>query len=239
MFLTGKKSIPLTLLLLNITIIPVSSQSPDLSAYIQAKHGYDYNLINGILYYDKHRQVLNHPFYAGEEFLSGSIVLSGISYGNLRINYDIYTQHLILEYPGISGGLYRIIVSPELTDSFDLAGDHFEKLTLDEHGPLFYQRISVNELGCYIYREKKMVNRSYQYEFYFTEANQRLFLDYYGKLSPFSNRRNFVSLISGVPNKEIKKYLRQNGIQISDATPAELEALLQFISASIQSNIGN
>ena len=236
---TGKKSFPVILLLLNTSIISLFSQSPDLTGYIHSKHGYDYNLINGILYYDKYKQVLNHPFYAGEEFLSGSIVLSGISYGNLRINYDIYAQHLILEYPGISGGLYRIIISPELTDSFDLDGDHFVKLSLDEHGSLFYQQISVHELTCYIYREKKMVNRSYQYEFYFTEADQRLFLANDGRLSPFSNRRNFVSLISGVPNKEIKKYLRKEGIQISDATPAELEALLKFISASIQSNIGN
>ena len=239
MILTGKISIPFTLLLLTIAIIPVFSQPPDLSAYIHEKHGYDYNLINGTLYYDKYKQVLNHPFYVGEEFLSGSVVLTGKSYEDLRINFDIYAQHLILEYPGISGGIYRIIISPELTDSFDLDGDHFEKLSLDENGPLFYQLIRVNELTCYIYREKKMVNRSYQYEFYFTEASQRLFLDFDGKISPFSNRRNFVSLISGVPSKEIKKYMRQNGIQISDATPAELEALLKFISASIQSNIGN
>lgn len=239
MILTAKKSIPLVLLLLNITIIPVFSQSSDLSAYIQAKHGYDYNLINGVLYYDKYKQVLNHPFYVGEDFLIGTVVLSGISYEDLRINYDIYAQHLVLEYPGISGGLYRIIISPQLTDSFDLDGDHFEKLSLDDHGPLFYQLIRVNDLICYIYREKKMVTRSYQYKFYFTEPDQRLFLKYEGKISPFSNRRNFVSLISGVPKKELKKYLRKYGIQISDATPAELEALLKFISSSIQSNIGN
>lgn len=239
MILRGKKFIPVTLFPLIITIIPLFSQSPDLSAYIQAKYGYDYNIINGILYYDKYKQVLNHPFYPGEEFLSGSVVLSGITYENLRINYDIYAQHLVLEYPGISGGLYRIIVSPELTDSFDLDGDHFEKLTLDDRGPLFYQLISVNGLICYIFREKKMVTRSYQFRFYFTEPDQRLFLDYAGKVSPFSTRRNFVSLVSGVPKKEIKKYLRKNEIQISDATPAELLALLQFISASMQSNLGN
>ncbi len=233
------KSYTLFIFLIISRNFPAFSQPSDLFSYIQMKHGLDLNLVNGILYYDKYKNVLNHPFYSGEEFLPGSVVISGISYEDVQIKYDIYSQYLVLKYPVFSGSPYSIIISPEHTDAFDFDGNYFKKLTLDDRGPLFYQLIKVNGLICYIHWEKKKGTRSYQFTDFFTEPEQRCFLDYYGKISPFSNRRNFVSLISGVSKKEIIRYIRGKGIQLSDAAPEQLEDLLQFISSSIQSTTGN
>ena len=233
------KSLPVFIFLIISRIIPAFSQPSDLNTYIHEKDGFDQNLINGILYYDKYKNVLNHPYYTGEELLPGSVVISGVSYEDVQINYDIYSQYLVFEYPVASGSSYKIIISPEHTDAFNLDGNYFEKLILDDRGPLFYQLIRVNGLICYIHWEKKKVTKSYQFTDYFTETNQRFYLDYYGKLSPFSNRKSFVSLISGVPKKEIKRYIRKNVIQLSDGTPEQLEDLLQFISSSIQPTTGN
>jgi len=233
------KFFPVFIFLIISRIIPGFSQPSDLNTYIHVKHGFDQNLVNGILYYDKYKNVLNHPFYSGEELLPGSVVISGVSYEDVQINYDIYSQYLVLEYPVVSGSSYEIIISPEHTDAFNFDGNYFEKLSLDDRGPLFYQLIRVNGLICYIHWEKKKVTKSYQFTDYFTEPNQRYYLDYYGELSPFSNRKNFVSLISGVPKKEIKRYFRKNVIQLSDGNPEQLEDLLQFISSSIQSTTGN
>lgn len=239
MILKCSKSFLVLFFLIIARITPALSQASDLSSYIHEKHGYDLNLINGILYYDKYKNVLNHPFLSGEDLLPGSIVISGIRYEDVKINYDIYSQYLVLEYPADAGSSYNIIVSPEHTDAFHLDGDYFEKLALDDHGPLFYQVIKANGLTCYIHWEKKKVIKSYEFSNYFTEPERRCFLDYYGTLSPFSNRRSFVSLISGVPKKELKRFIRKNEIQVSDATPEQLEELLKFISANIQSTTGN
>jgi len=233
------KSFPVFIFLIISRIIPAFSQPSDLNTYINEKDGFDQNLINGILYYDKYKNVLNHPYFTGEELLPGSVVISGVSYEDVQINYDIYSQFLVLEYPVASGSSHKIIISPEHTDAFNLDGNYFEKLILDDRGPLFYQLIKVNGLICYIHWEKKKVIKSYQLTDYFTEPNQRFYLDYYGKLSPFSNRRSFVSLISGVPKKEIKRYIRKNVIHLSDGSPDQLEDLLQFISSSIQPTTGN
>lgn len=239
MFLKDYKSIPLFILLLVSRIIPACSQPSDLYAYIHEKYGADLNLINGILYYDKYKNVLNHPFYSGEELLPGSVVISGISYENIKINYDIHGQYLVIEYKPASGISHNIIISPEHTDAFSFDGNYFEKLILDDNGPLFYQIIEVNGLTCYIHWEKKKVTRSYQFKDFFTEPEQRCFLDYYGKLSPFSNRSNFVSLISGVPKKELNGYIMRNGIKLSDATAEQLENLLKFISSTTGQTTGN
>ena len=239
MALNDSKSFPVIIFLIISRIIPSFSQPSDLNTYVHAKHGSDLNLVNGILYYDRYKNVLNHPFYNGEELLPGSVVISGTSYQDVRINFDIYSQYLVLEYPVVSGNSHSIIISPGQTDAFDLDGNYFERLTLDDRGPLFYQLIRVNGLTCYIHWEKKMGSRSYQHQSFFTEPDQRCFLDYYGELSLFSNRRNFVSLISGVPKKEINRYLWKKGIRLSDATPEQLEDLLQFISTGIKPSIGN
>ncbi len=232
-------SFPVFILLLISGIMPAVSQPADLSAYIEKKHGPDQNLVNGILYYDRYKNVLNHPFYSGEELLPGSVVISGTSYEGVKINYNIYSQYLVLEYPVISGSSHNIIISPEHTDAFSFDGYYFEKLILDDRGPLFYQLIRVDGLTCYIHWEKKRVTRSYQFQDYFSEAEKRYFLDYYGRLSPFSHRREFVSLISGVPKKELKGYLRKYLFRLADATPEQLEKLLQFISSSKDPTTGN
>ncbi|MFC2116100.1 hypothetical protein ACFLTU_06475 [Bacteroidota bacterium] len=212
---------------------------PDFSSYIQEKHGIDQELINGILYFDRYNRVLHHPYYSGEKSLPGSIVLSGISYDEVQFNYDIHSQYLVLDYEAVSGSLYKIILSPAHTDAFHLDGEYFEKLSLDDHGPLFYQVIRVNGLTCYIHWEKKIISMSYQFEDYFTDPQKSYFLDYHGKLSPFTNRKNFVSLFSGDPKKEIRRYMWKNEVQLSEATPKQLEDLLKFISSRVQSTSGN
>jgi hypothetical protein len=237
--MSNYKSFSLFIFLIISRIFPAFSQPSDLYSYIRMKHGLDPNLVNGILYYDRYRNVLNHPFYSGEEFLPGSVVISGIRYEDVRINYDIYSQYLVLQYPVVEGSSHSIIIPPEHTDAFDFDGNYFKRLILDDRDPLFYQLIEVNGITCYIHREKKKAIRSYQFTEFFTEPEQRCFLDYYGKLSPFSNRRNFVSLISGVPKKELLRYIRGKGIQPADASPEQLEDLLQFISSTKHSTTGN
>lgn len=231
------------------SLLPALAQSqkgkeanqPDLSAYIREKHGFDQRIINGILYYNKYYRVLNHPYYSGEESFPGTVILSGKSYDDVQINYDIYEQHLVLEYQGLSEGLFKIIISPRYTDAFQLAGNYFEKLTMDDRGPLFYQVITVNDLSLYIHWEKqKMVtSNNLQHPYFFTDPKQSYFLSISDKLFPFSNKKAFVHLFSGVSKKDIRRYMRRSSIRFSDASPDKLAGLLEFIFSRMQSTSGN
>ena len=95
MILNYNKSFLVFFILIISRFAPAFSQASDLYSYVREKHGYDLNLINGILYYDKYKNVLNHPFLSGENLLPGSIVFSGIRYEGLKFNYDIYSQYLL------------------------------------------------------------------------------------------------------------------------------------------------
>jgi len=213
----------------------------DLSSYFKQKHGIDQWLINGILYYSKYYKVQNHPYYRGEQPLSGSVILSGMSYEDLKVNYDIYSQHLVLDYQDLSGALNKIILVPDHTDAFHLDGDYFEKISLDEQGPLFYQVIRANDLTCYIHWEKLMepISADLQYWYTFSEPQRDYFLNISGKTYPFSNKRTFATLCSEVPKRMIRKYMSRNAIRFSKASTEQLEDLLKFVSSSTPPISGN
>lgn len=216
-------------------------EKPDLLEFIQKKHGYDQELINGIQYYYPYSRALNHPYYGKKEAHQGAVILSGKRYDDVWIHYDIYSHHLVLEYYDRSGGVRKIILSPSLTDAFELDGNYFEKLTLDEKGPLFYQVISMNGLACYIHWEKELLETSYDFQHpdYFTDPARTYYLDYAGNHYPFSNRRTFASLFQDDEKRRIKKYLRQNSIRFQDIPLQKLINLLEFISSNEQSTSGN
>ena len=60
------------------------------------------------------------------------------------------------------------------------------------------------------------------------------YLDIDGKVYPFKNRKTFSSLFSGDSKKEIKRYMRQNEIYISDVTTEKLTGLLEFVSSRLE-----
>ena len=222
------------------SIVDAASQS-DLSSYFQQKHGVDQGLNNGILYYSKYHYVQYHPYYSGELTLPGSVILSGISYENLKINYDIYSQHLVLDIWDPAGVFNKIILHPQHTDAFHLDGDYFEKMSMDEQGAQFYQLITVGDLSFYIHWEKHMepTSDNFQYGYFFSDPKRSYFLNFSGKTHPFSNKRTFAALCKGVPKREIRKYMRRNSIRFSKATTEQLESLLQFVSSSSPPISGN
>ena len=247
------------IILIFINLSPAISQSlkkeaanhPDLSTYIQKKHGFDQELIKGIQYYNPYYNVQHHPYYDEEKLLpgfivlsgekyndvqSGFIVLSGKKYNDVQFNYDLYGQYLILEYQGVSGGINKIIVSPAHTDAFQLDGNYFEKLILNEQEYLFYQVIRVQSITCYIHWEKLLMDTQINYKRikYFTDPRRNYYLDIDGKVYPFKNRKTFASLFSGDSKKDIKSYMRQNEIYLSDVTTEKLAGLLEFVSSRLE-----
>jgi len=210
--------------------------SDGLYSYVLNKYGIDHELVNGIELYNLYRHVKYHPYYLGEESLQGSVTLSGKRFDHLIINYDIYNQWLVLDYKELSGGINKVILEPLHTDGFQLGGNYFEKLALDDRGLLFYQVIRVNDLTCYIHWKKMMASISNNINFGegFSDPWRTFFLEYEGTIYPFSNRRNFASIFSGTSGREISVYMRKNNIRFRKVSIQNLTGLLEHISPNHQ-----
>lgn len=225
------------LLLLNLipagaqTVQGDTAQTSSLSEFILEKHGFDSELINGIQYHYPYAQTRSDPYFGRTNSFPGSVVLSGIRYKNISLQYDIYAQQLALEYNREPLGFTKVLLSPLFTDAFEMEGNSFEKISLDENGPLFYQLIQAQGLTCYIHWKKKKLGTSddTKYLYYFTKPIRTYFLDYKGRLSPFSSRRDLASLFGGEEKKSILKYMRMNGLRMNEITISELNQLMKFI----------
>lgn len=226
--------------ILPIVYLIVANLSPaitqDLSSHIELKYGLDYELINGTQFYYQYHRVKGHPYYKSEELVRGGVIQNGKRYGDVKINYDIYSQYLILEYQDNQSGTYRIILSPLHTNAFELDAYKFEKLSLDEKGPLFYQLIKDNGLTCYIHWKKELIQTSNNPDqtdaFSFPELTY--YLDYQDALYPLKNRKTFTAPFPDIHRRKIKKYLRRNMIRFKWATPEQIEDLLKYVSSLIQ-----
>lgn len=234
----------LVIFFLILNLVPAISQSydeegsgnQDLSKYIREKHGPDQAIINGTLYYNKYYRVLNHPYYTREETHRGTVVLSGKRFMDVKLNYDIYGQYLVLEYQKEDEVNYMINLSPVLTDAFSLDDYYFEKIPLNEEAAKFYQVINVKGISCYIHWKKELLatTNNTQHADFFSDPDRTYFLDFNENISQFKNRKSFASRFPDIPKGEIYKYKRQNNINFRMATPEQIESLLMFLSSKIQ-----
>jgi hypothetical protein len=217
------------------------SPRPSLQAYVSLKHGTDQELINGRQFTFMHYRIQGHPYFMGQEPLAGGVTLSGRQYGGLRLNYDIYDQHLVMEYTLFSSGINKIVLSPLLADAFTIGGFDFEKISLDEKGPLYYQVIRSGNLACYVHWEKQLTptQNSLQYLGHFTDPIRTCFLEYGGGLHPFRSRKSFAAIFTENTRREIKRYMRVNGIRFRAASPGELTTLIDFVSGVLQKTTEN
>ncbi len=209
--------------------------SDGLYAFVLNKYGFDTDLINGIQLYNLYRHVKYHPYFIGEESLPGSVTMSGKKFDNLRINYDLYNQWLILEYKEVSGGINKIILEPLHTDGFQIDGNSFIKLSQDENGLLFYQVIRTTGLTCYIHWKKQLlsISNNINYAEEFSDPWRAFFLEYNGTIYPFSNRRNFASLLSDTSARKARDYMRKNNIRFRKISIEDLTGLLEYISSNL------
>ena len=209
----------------------------DLLTMIREKYGPDPGLISGIQFYQRYPRVESHPYYDRETFAIGSVSISGRKYEEVLLNYDLYAQQLILEYSGPSRSLGKIILISPHIDEFRLADDHFEKLTLNDEGPRFYQVIRVEKIACYIHWNKEMVPTSndLSHTYYFSEPKREYLITYDGDLHHFRSRRAFLRIFSGDLKKKIRRYLRQERILLRKASKEQLAGLIDFIGKHIQS----
>ena len=81
-------------LLFIVWIIPVNGQQNSFTAQVSKAYGPSQELVNGLQFYNKHLLVQGHPYFLDESFVNGYVILNGQEFSNVRIRYDIYSQHV-------------------------------------------------------------------------------------------------------------------------------------------------
>lgn len=219
-----------------IQVLPLCAQSDttvtDPVSYaelVRKEFGLDQSLINGVQFYFTFQNTAGHPYFFNPDFKTGSLSLNGQVYNDVRLHYNIYFQHVDLEYKNYYGSSNRINLIDEFVDGFSFSDMHFERHDFEDGEYKFYQAIRTNRFVCYIFWEKGMeaVNDGSK----FSSERRILFLEMVkGEVHSFGSIKEFSSFFPDKNQKEIRKYLRKNSLNFRNSSPEEIIENLNGVS---------
>ena len=192
-------------------------------------YGSDYNLLNGRQYFLLYSNT-SDPFLNGELARPGRLVLNGVEYEGLPINYDLYQQAVILQYLSHTGEIRYLVLNREAVDEFTLDGKIFRKATLPGESEKYVQVIGYGDMR-FIISWKKNMNYAVSMgatPYNYTKASRRIYLEDDRGVYPAGSKSAFLEAFDESLRTPVKQYLRRERIRIKRATDYQLLQLLEF-----------
>lgn len=219
-------------------LIPLAGQEPDgdpvheYAKLVEWAYGQDQELVNGLQYYNRHPRSLGHPYLLEGWVHQGTVNLRGKLYAGLWLKYNIHTQHVEVEYQTVNGGDNQVILVSDRVRNFSIGNYYFERLKLEEGPAKYYQVLGEGRIIIFIRWRKNLVPVSGDSRFIeeFTAPKRSYLLELDGTIYPFSSKKSFVKLFPNSMQKDMKKLVKSNNLQIRTTSTEQLE--LFIIAAS-------
>lgn len=234
-----QKAVFAAILFLNIVQVPLNAQqdtdsTPGYGELVQWAYGQDQELVNGLQYYNRHPKSLGHPYLLEGWVHQGSVNIRGKFYRNIWLKYNIYAQQVEVEYLTMNGADNQVILVSDRVNSFSMGNYFFKRLNLGEeldeeqNEEQFYQVVGEGRLIIFIRWEKRLVPLSGDPRFIeeYTSPKRSYLLELDGSIQPFSNKKGFVKLFPESMQKDIKRLIKSNQLQIRTASTEQLELFI-------------
>jgi hypothetical protein len=201
------------------------------------KYGLDQELYNGIQYQKHNLQYKGDPCFPDDHFYVGSVTLKGITYHDLQLKYDCYSQHLILGYTDFKKQYNELIINSILIDSFSLGDYCFKNTALSDPRVLYYQVLESGPVTCFVHwnREIHPTHNDLRYLYEYTGPIGAYYIAYRGRIFAVTSRKTFLLIFPQALQPQIRKYFRKHRFRFRDAGPGEIQSLLDFISSHTES----
>lgn len=194
-------------------------------------YGLDPLLYNGKQYaYFLPAGTSGSPFLNGPEYEQGSVQIRGISYKSLLLNYDVYNQQLILRFKTQAGNEQLMTISNAWLEAFTLDNKQFELLALQDTMRQIYQVIGTGNIRI-LYSFTKILSLDKSYgatNFNFSKPTRESVLLIGSKPIRYKNNRSFIALFGPVNQPILKKFLRQQKINVKKANDLQMVKLMNF-----------
>jgi len=194
-------------------------------------YGLDQLLHNGKQYtYFLPAGTSGSPFFHGPEYEQGSVQIRGISYKNLLLNYDVYNQQLILRFKTLAGNEQLMAISNAWLEAFTFGNKQFELLALQDTMRQIYQVIGTGDIRV-LYSFTKILSLDKSYgatNFNFSKPTRESVLLIGSRPIKYKNNRSFIALFSPVNQPILKKFLRQQKINVKKANDLQMVKLMNF-----------
>lgn len=201
-----------------------------------SKNNYGVNplLQNGVFYENRYMTAKGHPFLLGDVYKSGFISFRNSRYEGVSLKYDIFTQQVVInhEHEGI---VLQNYLSNEFIDRFSIDGKNFEQVAFKDGSPGFYHVVfDGDDLACYYqwYKTRTESHEAGAYKIYvFSDDKLRRYLHIDRVLTRYRNNRTFVRAFPKESGKQIRVYLKEQGIKEDQADDQTMQSLLRICAA--------
>lgn len=200
----------------------------DFAELVAWAYGQDQELVNGLQYYNRHQRAMGHPYLLEGLVHQGWVNIRGKVYPRIWLKYDIHSQHVEVEYKTVGGAYNQVVLVSDRVKQFAIEHHYFERLVLEEGIAKFYQVLGEGRMIWYIHWEKRLVPMSGDSRFIeeYSSSKRSYLLKLDGELHPFSSKKDFVGLFPKDIQKDMKKLIKSNQIQIRSASTEQLELFI-------------
>ena len=174
-----------------------------------------------------------NQFFSARQFENGSATIRGVIYNDLKLNYDIYNQHLILQYKNNIGAANLIIISDAWLESFSFRDLHFEIISSQDTLKRIFQVLGTGPVRILYFWEKKLKLDNIQgsKNYIFSDATRTMNVYIGKKILKFRNNKTFYSLFDPGKRIAIKGYLHKNSINVKKATDQTMTGLIYYCNS--------
>lgn len=199
-------------------------------------YGLDAVLTNGKKYFPPGNTVGGHPFWKSEDVFLGTITISGQTFTNQQLKYDLNKQQFVLFYSNNNSQPGQIILNNMLIDSVNMGNSLFIPNNNPDIRQPFVQLIRKGMLTCTIGWTKELnlnntgINGGYQY----SRQVSTFYLNYKGSSYRFSNKSSFLRIFTPMEKVPIRKYLSSKHLKFKKMNEFDLRELIIFCEQNLK-----
>jgi hypothetical protein len=176
-----------------------------------------------------------HPYFDKDHMRNGSVLYNGILYKDLPLVYDL-VKGLVVTYAPLNA--FKIILINELIDSFTIENHIFiqlkDSLNPSAPHPGYYEQIYKGRI-CIMKKEKKTIREQAGNDYIekYIDHTVSYYLIKGNTWYPVNNKRSLLHTL-GDRNKEARKYMRRNGLDMSEDKENAILKIAAWYDGSIQ-----
>lgn len=201
----------------------------------KAQYAYGPNEVieNGRIYIPDHPRANGNPYFLDLDWISGTLVIKGDKFSDLKVKYNVNLDELILKKEKENQESHMpIMLNYNFIDSFELEGHHFINLSgmpFSDELSGFAELIYEGEIIFLIKHTKEFLNRYSQSNPYgaYSKLNSIYYIYETETLTRVGTKKSLLKYFEPL-RKEIKKFMRQNRIKYKKATHIQLYELIKY-----------
>ena len=167
------------------------------------------HLFNGKIHTNVFRVLSNKNQFFNEsvDYITGNITIDDISFTDVQLKYDVYSDELIIK-PNFEITQFGIVIDPTKVNHFKLLNKNF--IYLEKEG--YYELITKNENYKFLIKHKKIILKKLEKEYVFYEfKNDYSYYCYYNNnLITLKSKKDFTKTFPNHKEKIESFYSQYN-----------------------------